>query len=148
MLLERVTQLWGSATIVDSDPVSDVYRNTIYRPLRTHLFLDKDPDWGIYHANGSIVAAAAYCRFPSRVLVGQCEVISPEPCETAPPGRYVWAARSSCTTDISSRRPCPGYGKSFAKAFLPTPRLCVIRTVIRQIGSLANIFPQSWARSA
>ena len=89
-VLERVTELWGSATIVDSDPVTEVYRNTIYRPLRSHLFLDKDPDRGIYHTGGPIVAAAAYCRFPSRILVGQSEAIPPEPCETAPPGRYVY----------------------------------------------------------
>ncbi len=89
-MLTPATQLWGAATVIDSDPSTKIYRDVIFRPLRSHLFLDKDPDWGVYHADGALIDAAAYCRFPARTLVGQSRVIPPEPCGNAPPGVYVY----------------------------------------------------------
>lgn len=89
-LLEPCRDLWGSATLIESDPAATTYRGALYRPLRPDLFLDKDPAWGVYDASGTLIPEAAYTRLPEGVLIGQSRHIGLNSAEPAPDGDYIY----------------------------------------------------------
>jgi len=90
-LLRPCERIWGAATIIDSDPAEDVYFDAVYNPFRSHLWLD-DPEWGVYHADGNLIDAAAYYRLPDKFMVGQSRHIAMQDrsIDHAPRADYVY----------------------------------------------------------
>jgi capsular polysaccharide biosynthesis protein len=68
---------WGGSSFLTTPLRTRVIENAIYTPFNPHVFLDRDPDWGIYDANGDLVPEAAYVRGETQKLVGQCRHIDP-----------------------------------------------------------------------
>lgn len=90
-MLKPCSQLWGAATIIDSDPASISGRNLTYVPIRTDVLIDEDHEWGVYREGGSLVAEAAYMRLPAKYLVGQTlHANLPWEPDAAAGGRYVY----------------------------------------------------------
>ena len=83
------TSIWGSASIITSDPAGSRWFGAMYRPVRPDLFLDQDPDWGLYDGAGALIEDGAYYRLPARILIGQSLHIPPAsvPLDT---GHYVY----------------------------------------------------------
>lgn len=91
MTLQPCDGLWGSATVIDSDPACETIRDAVYLPLHPSIFLDAYNGWGIYHRDGSLAEACAYYRLQSKALIGQCRHLEvPPSVATAPPGSYVY----------------------------------------------------------
>ncbi len=73
MALSACSTLYGEAAIEAGDPdVIDALK-CVYLPFSTHTFFDRDPTWGLYHLDGTIVEAAAYRRGGALQLVGQSQ---------------------------------------------------------------------------
>ena len=90
-MLHPCDGLWGSATIIDSDPACETVRDAVYCPLHPGIFLDSYNGWGIYHRDGSLVEACAYYRLPSKALIGQSRHLGLPPAPAlAAPGAYVY----------------------------------------------------------
>jgi len=90
-MLQPCGGLWGSATIIDSDPACETVRDAVYCPLRPDIFLDSYNGWGIYHRDGSLVEACGYYRLPSKALIGQSRHLGlPPTLALAAPGAYVY----------------------------------------------------------
>jgi len=70
-LLSEVTQLWGSATLIESDPAEEFCHQAIYVPFKTDVYFERDPEWGLYGRDGALVEAAAHYRGPGKQIVGQ-----------------------------------------------------------------------------
>jgi len=89
-LLVPCTEQWGTSTIIDSDPAASIWSDVIYRPLRPDLFLDSDPDWGLYDQGGNLIEDGAYFRLPDYALVGQSLYISPPTKATRDEAAYLY----------------------------------------------------------
>jgi capsular polysaccharide biosynthesis protein len=88
--LRPCTEIWGAATIIDSDPAEEILHRVIYNPFSPTLWLD-DPNWGLYREDGSLIDAAAYYRLPEKFLVGQSErVVIPPDLVHAPGADYAY----------------------------------------------------------
>ncbi len=91
MKLQPCGALWGTATIIDSDPATETVREAVYFPTHPNVFLDAYNGWGVYHRDGALVDACAYYRLPTKALIGQCRHQPvPSAVEKAPPGAYVY----------------------------------------------------------
>ena len=91
MTLQPCGALWGAATIIDSDPATEIVREAVYFPTHPNVFLDAYNGWGIYHRDGALVEACAYYRLPTKALIGQCRHQPvPTSVEKAPPGAYIY----------------------------------------------------------
>lgn len=75
--LERCELVWG-ANQVRETVSSTTYHDAIYLPFTAGLFLDHDPGWGLYTADGQLIPEAAYRRGENLTLVGQSERIDPD----------------------------------------------------------------------
>ena len=91
MTLQPCNGLWGAATVIDSDPVTETVRDAVYFPVHPETFLDAYHGWGVYHRDGTLVEACAYYRLQTKALIGQCRHQPvPPSVGTAPPGAYVY----------------------------------------------------------
>ena len=69
--MRHCTTLWGDAAFSSAPLRTVVIEDAIYLPFSPTVFLDRDPDWGIYTSDGFLVREAAYLRGERRELVGQ-----------------------------------------------------------------------------
>lgn len=68
---------WGGSAL-SSEPLQiRIVEDAIYVPFRPDVFLDRDNEWGIFDAEGSLVVEAAYVRGESQDLVGQRRYVDP-----------------------------------------------------------------------
>ncbi|GJE81525.1 glycosyltransferase family 61 protein [Methylorubrum thiocyanatum] len=72
--LERCQLLWGANQARDTVSFK-TYEDAIYLPFTAGKFLDHDPRWGLYTADGHLIPEAAYRRGSDLALVGQSERI-------------------------------------------------------------------------
>ena len=91
-VLEAYTPEPGSLRLIEADPVIEEHEDAIYMPVTTWQ-LDDDPRWGLYDSSRRLIRGAAYCRGPSRSLVGQGEAVDVDDrdIEDAPDTHFVYA---------------------------------------------------------
>ncbi len=68
---------WGGSALSREPLQTRIVEDAIYIPFRSDVFLDRDNEWGIFDANGSLVTEAAYVRGDSQDLVGQRLYVDP-----------------------------------------------------------------------
>jgi hypothetical protein len=76
MALTNIHMFSGGVTIRSAPPGLEVVDHAIYVPFSRTVYFDRDPGWGLYHDDGSLVDAAAYRRDEPPVLIGQSPRIS------------------------------------------------------------------------
>ncbi len=75
--LNRCELLWGANQARETVSFK-TYEDAIYLPFTAGKFLDHDPRWGLYTADGHLIPEAAYRRGSDLALVGQSERIDVE----------------------------------------------------------------------
>jgi hypothetical protein len=76
-LMNHCQGFWGGSALSSEPLQTRIVEDAIYVPFRSDVFLDRDKEWGIFDANGSLVMEAAYVRGESQDLVGQRLYVDP-----------------------------------------------------------------------
>lgn len=71
MSFSSALEFFGEAAIVPGEPSVMKKVDCIYLPFSRTIFFDRDPSWGVYNLDGTIVSAAAYRRGSDLKLIGQ-----------------------------------------------------------------------------
>lgn len=70
-MLRDSDQIWGGVELREAAPAVEKHYDVLFLPLNPNIWLEHDPGWGVYGADGSLIDAAAHRRGAELNLCGQ-----------------------------------------------------------------------------